>query len=123
MKKLVALLSLSLLFALPSFAQHKQERFKDMDPQERVDKMMLKMTEKLDLTAEQQKQIKPLLLAQQEKKMTERKRKQVEHQQMAEKLKAILSPEQFESFQKHHKKRERMQRRKMEQSEINQIED
>ena len=123
MKKLAAVLSLSLLFALPSFAQDKQERFKDLDPQERVDKMMLKMTEKLDLTAEQQKEIAPLLRAQQEKRLAERKQKKVEHQQMMEKMKTILSPEQFTSFQKHHEKRKRMLRRKMERPETNQIED
>jgi len=115
MKKLVAVLSLSLLFVLPSFAQNKQDRFKDMDPQEKVEKMMARMTKELDLSAAQQKQISPLLLAHHEKKM--------ERKQMAEKMKAILSPEQFESFKKHHKKRDRMMRRKMEHLETNQIED
>lgn len=123
MKKLVAALALSLLFVLPSFAQHKQDRFKDLDPQERVDKMMQRMSKELNLTEAQQKEIAPLLLAQQEKRMAERKRKKVEHQQMVEKMNAILSPEQFESFQKHHKKREGMQRREKRHFETNQIED
>ncbi len=123
MKKLVCALSLSLLFAIPSFAQHPQERFKDVNPQERVDKIMLKMTEKLDLSAEQQKQIAPLLLEQQEKKMAERKRMQAERQQMLEKMKSILSPEQFEIFQKQFKKRVQRQRAKREHPETNRIED
>tara|TARA_R110002050_G_scaffold119022_3_gene236748 strand:- start:11918 stop:12289 length:372 start_codon:yes stop_codon:yes gene_type:complete len=110
MKKLVALLGLSLLFALPSFAQNKQDRFKDRDPQEMVDKMLSKMTEKLDLSEAQQKEIEPLLLAQVQKKMEERKANQADRKEMADNMKAILTPDQFEKFQEHFKKRAKMRK-------------
>ncbi|PTM02985.1 MAG: hypothetical protein DA405_11700 [Bacteroidetes bacterium] len=112
MKKLVALLGLSLLFVLPSFAQNKQDRFKDHDPQEMVDKMMVKMTEKLDLTEAQQKEIEPLLLAHHQKKMEAHKGEQADRKEMAEKMKEILNPEQFEKFQQHFKKRAKMRKNK-----------
>jgi len=123
MKKLVALLGLSLLFVLPSFAQNKQDRFKDRDPQERVQIMMTKMTEKLDLTEVQQKKIEPLLLAHHQKKMEARKQHKVERKQMAQAMKAILSPEQFKKFEQEFKKKEKMRHRKMDDDRINPVED
>jgi protein CpxP len=112
MKKLVAALGLSILFVLPSFAQHKGKQIKDHDPQEMSERMTTKMAEKLDLTEAQKKDIQPFLLEFHKKEMEAHKRRGFERKELVAKMKTVLSPEQFEKFEKHFKIKWRSAREK-----------
>lgn len=123
MKKLVAALGLSILFVLPSFAQHKGKQIKDHDPQEMSERMTTKMAEKLDLTEAQKKDIQPFLLEFHKKEMEAHKRRGFERKELVAKMKTVLSPEQFEKFEKHFKKRAKMRHDKMEKRKGKEVEE
>ena len=116
MKKLVAVLGLSILFVLPSFAQNRGKQLKDRDPQEMSEKMTSKLAEKLDLTEAQQKKVQPFLLDFHQDKIEARKSKGTDIEELKVKMKTVLSPEQFEKFEKHFNKRAKMRHHKMEKS-------
>jgi Spy/CpxP family protein refolding chaperone len=116
MKKLVAVLGLSILFVLPSFAQNRDKELKDRDPQEMSEQMTSKMAEKLDLTESQQKEIQLFLRDFHQKKIEARKSKGTDIKELKVKMKTVLSPEQFEKFEKHFNKRAKMRHLKMEKS-------
>ena len=116
MKKLVAVLGLSILFVLPSFAQNRGKQLKDRDPQEMSEKMTSKLAEKLDLTEAQQKKVQPFLLDFHQDKIEARKSKGTDIKELKVKMKTVLSPEQFEKFEKHFNKRAKMRHHEMEKS-------
>tara|TARA_R110002072_G_C7876146_1_gene527624 strand:- start:643 stop:1044 length:402 start_codon:yes stop_codon:yes gene_type:complete len=114
MKKIITVLILTLAFSITTQAQKKG----DKNP---VDKMLKKMTTDLSLTESQQKEIKPLLIAQMEdRKMMKQKREELQNSgekptkaertkmkeeretkeaAMNTKMSQILDKEQFEKFQ------------------------
>lgn len=112
MKKLIALLGLSVLFVLPSFAQQelKEQRFKDRDPKEMAEKMTARMGEKLNLTEAQLQQIEPLILEFHQKEIEARKAHRAERKNFVSQMKEILTEEQFAKFEKHFKQRAKMRR-------------
>lgn len=65
----------------------------EYNPSMRAEKMSERMAKKLNLTAEQQTQVKSLMLAKIQQRMAMK-------QQMREDMKAILTPEQFAKFEK-----------------------
>jgi len=113
MKKIITVLALTIAFSFTATAQKKGGK----NP---VDKMLTKMTADLSLTAAQQEEIKPLLVAQMEDRKMMREQRQAsqnadakptkqEHQKMREereaketamntKMATILDEAQFEKF-------------------------
>jgi Spy/CpxP family protein refolding chaperone len=87
------------------------------------EKMTIKMAEKFDLTEAQQKEIRPFLLDFHQKKIEARKSRGVDLKELTVKMKTVLSPEQFEKFEKHFKKRAKMRHHKMEKGRGEEVEE
>lgn len=140
MKKIVATLALALAVVFTTQAQRgKRGDFEQLSVAQKTELAVKKMTLKLDLTASQQNQIKPLLAQQIEKrkakheefkKMREsgKKREKLTAEQRYKKqserldemiafkanMKSILTPEQFEKFQKIAKHKAKKMKSKLE---------
>lgn len=131
MKKIASILILVFAFTITAEAQKKRrnEKRPQLSIEQRTNLMVKQMTLTLDLSERQQKQIKPLFNKQAAQKMTAMKKRkefrankkkptadevyamknQVLDNQIAFKkgMKNILSPEQFEKFQKMSKAKKR----------------
>lgn len=102
----------------PAPRADRADRGAKLSVEERVDKRIEKMTKQLDLSADQQKELREVLLAQKEQKevMKEQKdamkaqRKVIREQEM-EKVKSVLTSEQLEKMETLQK--ERAKKRKM----------
>ncbi|ARV07345.1 hypothetical protein BTO04_11885 [Polaribacter sp. SA4-10] len=136
MKKLVSIIVLVFAFTLTTQAQKRGDRKgPKLSTEQQVDLAVKQMTLKLDLTAKQQNQIKPILSTQMAEKKAERdarmanreerkrptsdevyamKSKQLDNKiKMKAEMKEILNKEQFEKFDKMQKGRKMMAHKKM----------
>ena len=136
MKKIVSILVLVFAFTLTTQAQKKRKHKKaNFSTEQKVDLAVKQMTLRLDLTASQQRQIKPLIAAkiadrkaamEKRKAMKEAKKKPTVDElyaiksnlldkqiAMKSKIKNILNKEQFEKFEKMQKRRKMMAMKKM----------
>jgi len=120
MKKLflVALL----VVGLATFAQERKERpsraeMEKMSPEQRNELHLKKMTSELDLNAKQQEQISQIISEKSTKReamKTERKNKMLEEKkEMDEKMKKILTPEQYEKWNANKEKRRGQMKERM----------
>lgn len=136
MKKLVGIIVLVFAFTLTTQAQKKGDRKgSKLSTEQQVDLAIKQMTLRLDLTAKQQNQIKPILSTQMAEKKAERdarmvnreerkrptsdemyamKSKQLDNQiKMKAEMKKILNKEQYEKFDKMQKGRKMMAHKRM----------
>ena len=131
MKNLVSILVLVFAFTFTTQAQKKRgDRQSNLTPEQHTELAVKKMTLALDLSDKQQKQIKPLLMANMaDKKAAMEKRKEARKEKkrptademyamqtkrldkqiaMKRSMKNILNKEQFEKFEKMQKGRKKM---------------
>lgn len=126
MKKLI--IAALLIVGVSSFAQDNNDRpqrtdMEKMTPEQRIERRVERMTKELNLDAKQQEQLKQLYADEaknREAKMAEMKDKKGQGREMMaeqrkaseEKMKAILTPEQFTKWKSNQEKmQQRMQQR------------
>jgi len=111
-----------LVVGLATFAQDKKERpsraeMEKMSPEQRNELHLKKMTSELDLNAKQQEQISQIISEKSTKReamKTERKNKMLEEKkEMDEKMKKILTPEQYEKWNANKEKRRGQMKERM----------
>jgi Spy/CpxP family protein refolding chaperone len=119
MKKLVIICAL--VGATFAQAQAQKQGNRERDPEKMAERMSQRMGEKLDLTSEQEAQLKNLFLeeANKRKEIEEARKAEMKaaRQSHREQLEAILSPEQLEKWEAEKKEagdkmRERRKRRR-----------
>ena len=117
MRKVIGAIVLGIMMSTFAYAQeapdnkphHERRGQREITPEERSERMIQRLTEQLDLTEDQQAELKAFHLAQGEEgraQMAEAQTREARHEireahrrQMDEKLEALLSEEQMEKYE------------------------
>ena len=102
MKKV--LIAVLLMVGISSFAQEGKQK---MTPEQKNEKHLKRMTTELDLNEKQQGQVKQLIAEQSAKREAIKKQMAEERKNMNDKMKVILTPEQFEKWKANQEKRKK----------------
>lgn len=114
MKTNILTLILGLCLSLSAWSQDRLS-FEDRSPEEKAQAMTTRLTKKLQLSETQQEEVQVLLLEQIKLREEDAERHRQEREAMAEKMKAILSEEQWLEFEQlQAERREQRQKRRQE---------
>jgi hypothetical protein len=114
MKTNILTLILGLSLSFSAWSQGRLS-FEDRSPEEKAQAMTARLTKKLQLDETQQEEVQVLLLEQIKLREEDAERHRLEREAMAEKMKAILSEEQWLEFEQlQAERREQRQKRRQE---------
>lgn len=116
MKKIILALGVCLMVGAQANAQ--QEERKEMNPEERAEEITKKYSEKLDLNEDQRKEVYEANLELMELGAENRKEMDIAHKKHDEKMKEILSEEQFEMYSDAQKSRRKKMHHRMRQDDM-----